>query len=167
MKNGQSEKKTIPEYLQLFFGSRIHKHPLSEIRSNKRNCATFCCCCRRKNCMSEWFADWLLLFFISGKNSQRSFFLVTTFFFGEKFTSVFLSSLIVISVVVVVTATSFFPHSIFQASLYFGFGSAFFFRKKYLLGWVPWQRHTLELKKLQSFCALVAFKTGIHSQIPY
>lgn len=73
-KRSVREKNTIPEYLQLFFGSRIHKHPLSEIRSNKRNCATFCCCCRRKNCMSEWFADWLLLFFISGKNSQRSFF---------------------------------------------------------------------------------------------
>lgn len=40
----------------------------------------------------------------------------------------------VISVVVVVTATSFFPHSIFQASLYFGFGSAFFFSEKILAG---------------------------------
>lgn len=42
----------------------------------------------------------------------------------------------VISVVVVVTATSFFPHSIFQASLYFGFGSAFFFFQKKILAWL-------------------------------
>lgn len=83
-KMASPRKKTIPEYLQLFLGSRIHKHPLSEIRSNKWNCATFCRCCRKKNSMSEWFAEWLLLFFISGKNSQRSCFFCNNIFLRWK-----------------------------------------------------------------------------------